>query len=68
MYFADAFPSDYEVLPKPELMNAPELVRPRDLEAVPEPGKPLNGDKLKLFVNRISEEIAKNLDLKKVDS
>jgi threonine synthase len=67
MYFEDAFPPDYEVSPRPELMNAPELVRPADLDAVPEPGNPLDGDALQFFVNRVSEEIAKILDLKKVD-
>ena len=48
------------------MINAPELVRPADLSQVPEPGKPLEGDALLRFVNRVAEEIAARLDLKKV--
>lgn len=66
MYFSDSFPPDYEVVPDPKLINTPELIRPADLEAVPEPGRPLSGSALDGFVVRISEEIAKILDLKKV--
>ncbi len=66
MYFEDSFPPEYGVTPKPELINAPELIRPADLEAVPEPGRPLSGAKLDRFVARMAEEIAKILDLKKV--
>jgi len=66
LYFADSFPSEYEVTPKPELINAPELIRPADLEKVPEPGEPLSGQSLEAFVARMSEEIARILDLKRV--
>ncbi len=66
MYFEDRFPEEYEVTPKPELINAPELVRPADVDQVPEPGRPLFGEPLTRFVNRTSEEIANRLDLKKV--
>ena len=66
MYFEDSFPPEYEVTPKPALINAPELIRPADLEAVPEPGKPLSGEALDGFVSRIAREIAQILDLKKV--
>ncbi len=68
MYFANSFPPEYEVRPNPELINAPSLVRPADLKAVPEPGRPLSGEPLEAFVARISEEIAQILDLKKVST
>lgn len=66
MYFENRFPEEYEVVPKPELINAPELVRPADLEHVPEPGKPLFGEPLERFIHRVSGEIANRLALKKV--
>jgi threonine synthase len=66
MYFEDSFPPEYEITPRPELMNAPELIRPADLEAVPEPGKPLSGETLDTFVFRMAREIAQILDLKRV--
>lgn len=66
MYFSDSFPKAYKVVPNPDLMNAPLLVRPADLEHVPEPGKPLQGESLSCFVHRVSEEIAALLYLQKV--
>lgn len=66
LYFENRFPADYDVTPKQSLINAPELVRPPELEAVPEPGNPLDGQALDEFVNRVSGEIANRLDLKKV--
>jgi threonine synthase len=66
MYFENTFPASYEVTPDPALINKPELIRPADLEHMPEPGKPLHGESLSLFIHRISEEIAKLLDLQKV--
>jgi len=65
MYFEDSFPPEYGITPKPELINSPELIRPADLEAVPEPGKPLSGAALDTFVARMAREIAEILDLKK---
>ncbi len=66
MYFENRFPEEYGVIPKSELINAPMLVRPDDLKAYPESGKPLVGQSLDRFITRISEEIANRLDLKKV--
>ncbi len=66
MYFENTFPAEYEVTPNPEMINAPELVRPEDLLQVPEPGRPLHGQPLDQFVKRTSEEIAQKLNLKKV--
>jgi threonine synthase len=66
MYFAQQFPPDYEISPKPELTNAPVYVHPQDLEQVPLPGKPLQGEELKRFVKRVAAEIARRLGLEKV--
>ncbi len=65
MYFADAFPEEFEVRPDPRLINRPTLMRPDDLEKVPAPGKPLAGEDFSRFVRRISEEIAKTLNLRR---
>jgi threonine synthase len=66
MYFSKSFPSEYEMSYDETLINEPVLVKPPDLKKLPAPGKPLIDDDLKIFVNRIAEEIAKNLELKKV--
>ncbi|MCP4104494.1 MAG: threonine synthase [Desulfobacteraceae bacterium] len=65
MYFENKFPEEFKVTPKPEFVNAPVLVHPKDLEKVPAPGKPIQGDDFKQFVKRVSEEIANELNLKK---
>jgi threonine synthase len=66
MYFEQTFPDEYEVTPRNDLMNAPELIRPADLEQVPEPGRPLEGEALRRFIKRVSEEIATILELKRI--
>ncbi|MFP4474820.1 MAG: threonine synthase [Desulfatibacillaceae bacterium] len=65
MYFDDAFPAEFEVVPKEELKNRPELARPSDLTAVPAPGKPLDGEEFRRFVERTSQHIAETLGLAK---
>ena len=66
MYFEQKFPPEFEILPDQELVNTPQLIRPKDLKKVPAPGRPLKGHELRLFISRISEEIAKILELEKV--
>jgi threonine synthase len=66
MYFENSFPPEFEVIPKDELVNYPVLIRPDDLKKYPEAGSPLTGDDMGVFVSRMSEEIAKTLDLKKM--
>ncbi|MCK5509443.1 MAG: threonine synthase, partial [Desulfobacterales bacterium] len=66
MYFANSFPKEFEISPNPDLINSPVFVRPKDLEKVPAPGKPLTGKNFKQFVKRVSEEIADALNLKKM--
>lgn len=63
MYFQNRFPDEYEVVPKAELMNAPALIRPDSLEAVPEPGRPLSGVPLERFVRQTASAIAVALGL-----
>jgi threonine synthase len=65
MYFDQQFPPEFNVKPDPDLINVPVYVHPKDLEAVPAPGKPLTGEAFKNFVCRVSEEIAGLLHLKK---
>ena len=65
MYFEQQFPPEFNIKPDSDLINAPVYVQPKDLEHLPAPGKPLAGDDFKVFVRRVSDEIAGLLDLKK---
>ena len=65
MYFQGSFPDEFEVRSNPELVNHPRYVHPKHLEKVPAPGKPLDKDAFKTFVNAVSQEIADTLGLKK---
>jgi threonine synthase len=65
MYFENKFPAEFEVIPKAEMINAPNLVHPKDLDKVPAPGKPLEGEDFKRFVARVSDEIAADLKLQR---
>ncbi len=65
LYFSDRFPAEFEITPDPALVNRPVYVQPADLERVPAPGKPLEGEEFARFVRRTAEEIAARLDLKK---
>ena len=62
MYFDRAFPPEYEISPKPDLINQPILIQPGG--PVPAPGKPLSGTELAQFVTTVSESIAVALGLK----
>jgi threonine synthase len=65
MYFEQQFPPEFNIKPEPELINTPSYIHPKDLKRVPAPGKPLNEKDFKIFIRRVSEEIAGLLDLKK---
>lgn len=65
MYFEQQFPPEYNIKPDADLINAPVYVHPRDLKQVPAPGKPLTDKAFKIFVRRVSEDIAGHLKLKK---
>jgi len=63
MYFEKRFPPEFEISPDPNLINSPIRIHPKDLEKVPAPGKPLKGNDFEKFVKRMSEEIARYLNL-----
>ena len=65
MYFEQQFPPEYNITSDADLINAPVYVHPRDLRQVPAPGKPLADKAFKMFVHRVSEDIAGHLKLKK---
>ncbi|KPJ78502.1 MAG: threonine synthase [Deltaproteobacteria bacterium SG8_13] len=65
MYFEQQFPPEFEISPDRALINTPMLVHPPDLSKVPAPGKPLHGNDLEKFVQRMADEIAGRLKLKK---
>jgi threonine synthase len=66
MYFDQNFPADYNITPRQHLINLPHYLRPNDLDQVPAPGKPLEGEALQRFVKRMAEEIAGLLNLRKM--
>ncbi|MGD9022535.1 MAG: threonine synthase [Deltaproteobacteria bacterium] len=63
MYLEDRFPPEFEISPRKELQNAPRLVRPKDLDAVPTADEPLEGEAFDRFVQRTAEAIAEALAL-----
>jgi threonine synthase len=63
MYFQNSFPEEFQVTPRPELVNTPILVKPSGLERMPKPGKPLSGNAFQKFVDQVAQEIAAILDL-----
>jgi threonine synthase len=65
MYFEKKFPPEFEISPDPDFINSPLLIKPKDLKKVPAQGQPLTGNDFKRFVKRVSEEIARELGLKK---
>ena len=65
MYFKNQFPSEFEVVPKSELINSPVLVRPSHVKKYPKPSQPLSGTELNDFIKGVAEEIAQRLKLNK---
>jgi threonine synthase len=65
MYFEQQFPPEFNIKPQPELINTPAYIHPKNLKRVPAPGKPLSEKDFKVFIDRVSEEIAGLLGLKK---
>jgi len=63
MYFEEGFPAEFEIVPNPDLINAPQLVRPADLQQFPTPGATMGAADFERFVRRTSEEIARTLNL-----
>ena len=65
MYFNNNFTPEFDVRPRPELKNAPILVKPEGLARLPEQGNPLQGDDMRMFVSKMTEKIAEILGLEK---
>ena len=63
MYFDNQFPKDYEVTSDPNLINTPVSLRLDNLGKIPAPGKPLTGEDLKRYVERVAQKIAIKLEL-----
>ena len=63
MYFEDSFPPEFEVTPRPELVNLPEQVIAPGLSRLPAPGKPLTGEEFERFVEATAREVARRLSL-----
>ena len=63
MYFHDSFGPEYNIKPRPELKNAPTLVRSDKITKYPEPGKPLQGKDMSQFIDGMTDEIARILRL-----
>lgn len=66
MYFQNTFPEGFNIQPDPARINTPKLVKPEGLENIPAPGEPLDEKDMEIFVKQVSEEIARELDLKKL--
>ncbi len=62
MYFTDSFPAEYGVKARPEMVNAPRLVKPADAP-LPSPGKPLAGPDMERFVAATAGLVARELGL-----
>jgi threonine synthase len=65
MYFTDSFGPEFDIKPRPELKNAPLLIKPKGLKKYPEPGKPLRGQEMEQFVSEMVAAIAAILGLEK---
>jgi len=63
MYFNNTFGPEFNVRPRAELKNAPIMVTPKNIRKYPEPGKPLQGEDMKVFIHEMTVEIAKILGL-----
>ncbi|MBN2419412.1 MAG: threonine synthase [Deltaproteobacteria bacterium] len=66
MYFNDDFGPEFNIIPKQELRNSPVSVRPAGVLKYPEQGKPLPEKEMKVFVEKMSEEIAEMLGLERI--
>jgi len=67
MYFNDGFGPEFEIKPRADLKNAPRMVKPRNVSAYPEPGRPLPPEEMKRFVRQVAGEIGRILGLEPID-
>jgi threonine synthase len=63
MYFENSFPDEYEIVPDPDLINAPVYIHPKEIKKVPATGKPLEKEDFKHFITCVAKEIATILKL-----
>jgi threonine synthase len=63
MYFEKSIPDEYEITPDESLINLPSLIMAEGIDIFPAPGKPLGSEKMKDFVKKTADEIAKRLNL-----
>ncbi|MBW2093420.1 MAG: threonine synthase [Deltaproteobacteria bacterium] len=64
-YFEDSFEPAFEVVPDPNLKNAPVQLTVEDQKPSPQPGKPLKGREMDKFIAHMAEKIANILHLTK---
>lgn len=62
-YFDRDLIEEYQITSQPDMINVPRLIQPDDLKRLPTPGKQLNQKDMQRFVERVSGEIARILDL-----
>lgn len=65
MYFENSFPAEFGVSPRPELVNMPQLVAALPEEQLPAPGRPLEPQAFRRFVEATSDAVAARLGLEK---
>ena len=65
MYFEDGFPPEFGVKPRKDLVNMPQEVAALPEDQLPAPGKPLEAEAFRRFVEATSGEVAKRLGLEK---
>jgi len=63
--FEDSFEPAFEVVPDPNLKNAPVQLTVEDQKPSPQPGKPLKGREMDEFIAHMAEKIANILHLTK---
>jgi len=63
-YFSGTLAAEFHVQTRSELVNAPMLLKPEGIR-IPEPGSPLKDEALDIFIETVSETIAKALNLNK---
>ena len=67
MYFTEGFGPEFEIKPREDLKNAPQMVQPRNVSTYPEQGRPLPPAEMKRFVREVAGEIAGILKLDPID-
>ncbi|MEW5909817.1 MAG: threonine synthase, partial [Thermodesulfobacteriota bacterium] len=65
LYFQNGFPSEFEITSNPELINSPVYIPFRETNTISVSGSSKVETDSKAFIEHISDEIAKRLNLKK---